>query len=137
VIKEVDETINIQLDDKDLEISFHRSNGNGGQNINKVSTAVRVKYIPTGTVVNCQSERYQHRNKEEALLLLKSKLYQMMLEQKKQTVKELRKEQSSIAFGQKDRTYSFHPSEYVIDHRTKKKSTNLKKILDGDLELIW
>jgi len=126
----------LKIDDKDLETTFLRSSGPGGQNVNKLETAVRIKHLPTGITVTCQSERYQHQNREKALEILKTKLYQLELEKQAKDISSNRKEQ--IGRGEraeKIRTYNF-PQDRITDHRLNKSFNNISRILQGELEII-
>lgn len=135
VILEV-ESKEIQINSTDLEISFFRSSGPGGQNVNKVETAVRILHKPSGVVVSCQTGRSQHANREEAMSVLSSKLYEAMKEQKAAEIGALRKEQiGSMERAEKIRTYNF-PDDRITDHRIGKKWHNIERILGGDLNPI-
>jgi peptide chain release factor 1 len=128
--------VSIEIDEKDLEISFTRSSGPGGQNVNKLETAVRVKHLPTGIVVACQSERYQHQNKERALAMLETKLYEKKFEEQQQKISSDRRNQ--VGGGdrsEKIRTYNF-PQDRITDHRINQSWKNIQRILSGDLEII-
>ncbi len=123
----------IKLDQNDLRFDIFRSSGPGGQNVNKLETAVRVTHLPTGTSVAVQSERSQAQNKEKALQMLYSKLVQRMETEKKSQVNEL-KPTASIEWGSQIRSYVLHPYQMVKDHRTGTKSSQPEKVLEGDLD---
>lgn len=128
--------MNIEIKPEDLEWEFFRSGGKGGQNVNKVSTAVRLKHTPTNTIVECQEERYQGRNREKALEILQSKLYSKMEEQRVSDISELRSSQVGTADrSEKIRTYNF-PQDRITDHRINKTWHSIDRVMDGDIEKI-
>jgi peptide chain release factor 2 len=133
-VPEFDEDINIEIDEDDLKIDFFRAGGPGGQNVNKVSSAVRITYLPTGIVVQCQNERSQHKNRAQAMKVLKAKLY--MLEQQKRDAQLAKQygEKGEIAWGNQIRSYVLQPYQMVKDHRTDFQTGNVDAVLDGQLE---
>ncbi len=122
------------IEDKDLKIDTFRASGAGGQHVNTTDSAVRITHIPTGVVVQCQGERSQHKNKETALSLLKSKLFSLQEQQKSEDKKKLHKNKQSIDFGSQIRSYVLHPYTLVKDHRTNLENYNIKSVLDGELD---
>lgn len=129
-----EELSDIELNEADLEWDFFRSGGSGGQNVNKVSTAVRLKHKPSGIIVECQEERFQGRNREKALKILKSKLYQLELQKIQDEKKELKGEYKMPGWGNQIRNYVLHPYKLVKDLRTNVELTNPDMVLDGDLD---
>lgn len=133
VIPEIDDTIEIEINPADLRIDTYRSGGKGGQNVNKVETAVRVTHIPTNTVAACQSERSQTQNKMNAMKLLKSKLYQKEVEKQEDALDEIEKTKMKIEWGSQIRSYVFHPYNMVKDHRTDVETSDTQGVMNGDL----
>lgn len=135
VLPEIEE-YEVQINPQDLEISFFRSSGPGGQNVNKVETAVRILHKPTGVVVSSQAGRSQHANREQAMNVLRAKLYEARREQAVGSIAELRRDQIGTGErAEKIRTYNF-PDDRITDHRVGKKFHNIEKILNGELEPI-
>lgn len=128
------EAINLEIPEKDLDISTSRSGGKGGQNVNKVETAVRITHIPTGLAVRCTQERSQLQNKEKALALLKAKLLVIVQEQRAQAVAEIRGDIVEAAWGNQIRNYVFHPYQMVKDLRTEVETTAINDVMDGKLD---
>lgn len=134
VIPEIDDTIEIEINPADLRIDTYRSGGKGGQNVNKVETAVRITHVPTNTVAACQSERSQIQNKTTAMKMLKSKLYQLELEKQQAEIDEVEKNKMKIEWGSQIRSYVFHPYNMVKDHRTDEETSDVQRVMDGDID---
>ncbi|GIK61007.1 MAG: peptide chain release factor 2 [Ignavibacteriaceae bacterium] len=134
VIPEIDDTIEIEINPADLRIDTYRSGGKGGQNVNKVETAVRITHIPTNTVAACQSERSQIQNKTRAMKMLKSKLYQLELDKQQAEIDEVEKNKMKIEWGSQIRSYVFHPYNMVKDHRTDEETSDVQRVMDGDID---
>lgn len=134
VFPELNEDVDIELNEKDLKIDTYRSSGAGGQHVNTTDSAIRITHIPTGIVVQCQSERSQHSNKATAMNMLKSKLIQLKEEEKKEKIEDLQGNYSQIGWGSQIRSYVFHPYSMVKDHRTNAEIGDVYKVMDGDLD---
>lgn len=136
VYPEVKGDIEVQLDEKDLHIETFRASGAGGQYVNKTSSAVRITHIPTGIVVQCQSERSQYQNKENAKKVLMARLYQYYREQERQKLAELESQKKRIEWGNQIRSYVFHPYTLVKDHRTDVETGDIQVVMDGEIDLF-
>jgi len=134
VVPSVDDEINIDIKVSDLKIDTYRASGAGGQSVNTTDSAVRITHLPTNVVVTCQNERSQIKNKERAMKILKSKLFQLEQEKQNEMLEAFKGNKSQIAFGSQIRSYVFHPYSLVKDHRTNFEVGNSKKVLDGDLD---
>jgi peptide chain release factor 2 len=134
VYPEVDDEIKIEIDDNDLRIDTYRSTGAGGQHVNKTDSAVRITHLPTGIVVQCQNERSQHKNKAMAMKFLKSRLYEIEIQEQRKKIDELNKTKKDIAWGSQIRSYILHPYKLVKDHRTNLEAGNANRVLDGDID---
>jgi peptide chain release factor 2 len=133
VIPEIPQDVQVEINDKDLKIDTYRASGAGGQHVNKTDSAVRITHLPSGIIVQCQNERSQHRNKEVALKILKSKLYELEIKEKAKEMESLKGEQKEIGWGSQIRSYIMHPYQLVKDHRTGYETGNVKAMLDGEL----
>ena len=134
VLPEITEDIEININNDDLRIDTYRASGAGGQHINKTSSAVRITHLPTNIVVACQSERSQIQNRETAMKMLKSKLFDLKEQEHKDTIEDLKGEQRDIAWGSQIRSYVFCPYTMVKDHRTNYEVGNVQGVMDGDLD---
>lgn len=132
----IDNNVDIEIREEELQWDFFRSGGKGGQNVNKVSTAVRLRHLPTNIVVECQEERYQGKNREKALKLLRSKLYAIEWDRLKTEKKDLKGEYKIPGWGNQIRNYVLHPYKLVKDLRTDIESKNPEAVLDGELDLF-
>ncbi len=136
VYSEADEELEIEIKDSDLRIDTFRASGAGGQHVNKTDSAVRITHLPTRIVVQCQSERSQHRNKENALKILKAKLHAYYLEQERKKMEEIEKSKKDIAWGSQIRSYILQPYRLVKDHRTGAETGNVDDVLDGNIDVF-
>jgi len=134
VYPELEREIEIDIQDKDLRIDVFRASGSGGQHVNKTSSAVRITHLPTKIAVQCQQEKSQHRNKEIAMSVLKSRLYQMEKNKQDQKLQELHDGKDDIAWGSQIRSYILHPYQMVKDHRTEVETGNTQAVLNGDID---
>jgi peptide chain release factor 2 len=131
---EVDEDIKIDIQDKDIRVDTYRSSGAGGQHVNVTDSAVRITHLPTGIVVSCQNERSQIRNRDVALKVLKSRLYDLELQKQRAKLDAVESAKKDIAFGSQIRSYVMHPYRMIKDHRTKFEVGDVDRVLDGDLD---
>ena len=131
---EVDDSIEVDIEEKDLRIDVYRASGAGGQKVNKTSSAVRITHIPTNLVVQCQNERSQHKNKDMAMKVLKSRLYELEVEKQQEEKAKVESTKQAINFGSQIRSYVLHPYRLVKDHRTGIDVGNADAVLDGDLD---
>lgn len=134
VSPEIDESIEVDIKAEDLKIDTYRSGGKGGQHVNTTDSAVRLTHIPTGIVVACQNERSQHKNRERAMSILRSRLYEYQLEKKRAETKKIEDSKLDINFGSQIRSYVLAPYRLIKDHRTKVEMGDVDRVLDGDLQ---
>ncbi len=134
VYPEVDDHIEIEIRDEDLQIDTYRASGAGGQHVNKTDSAVRITHKPTGIVVQCQSERSQHRNRDAAMKILRARLYALRLEEERKKRDEALSQQKEIAWGSQIRSYVLQPYTMVKDHRTSEQTSDVERVLDGDID---
>jgi peptide chain release factor 2 len=136
VIPEAEDDVVIDIKDEDLRVDTFRASGAGGQHVNKTSSAIRITHIPTGIVVQCQSERSQHKNRDSAMKVLRARLYQMEREKEEARLAEFAKDKKKIEWGSQIRSYVFQPYQMVKDHRTDAETSNVQAVMDGDIDLF-
>ena len=134
VSPEIDDSIEVDIKPEDLRVDTYRSSGKGGQHVNTTDSAVRITHVATGTVVSCQNERSQHKNRERAMSMLRSKLYELELEKKRAATKKIEDSKLDIDFGSQIRSYVLQPYRMVKDHRTKEEVGDVDRVLDGDVQ---
>lgn len=134
VFPEIDDTIEIEINEEDVRIDTYRASGAGGQHVNKTSSAVRITHLPTNIVVQCQNERSQLKNKDTAMKMLKSRLYQMELEEQRKEKEKFAENKKKIEWGSQIRSYVFHPYNMVKDHRTDTETSNVQAVMDGHID---
>lgn len=136
VFPEINEDDRIEINESDIKVDTYRASGAGGQHVNTTDSAIRITHIPTGIVVQCQSERSQHMNRQTAINMLKSKLIQLKEEENKEKIEDLQGKYTQIAWGSQIRSYIFHPYSMVKDHRTDAETGNTTKVMDGDIDMF-
>jgi len=134
VCPEIEDDITVEINPSELRIDTYRASGAGGQHVNKTDSAIRITHIPSNIVVTCQNERSQHKNKENALKILKSRLYALKKQEKEEKLEKLEKSKADIAWGSQIRSYTLHPYNMVKDHRTNVETGNVQAVLGGDLD---
>ncbi len=132
----VDDNIDIEVEEKDLRIDTYRSSGAGGQHVNTTDSAVRITHIPTGIVVACQNERSQHKNRAQAMSMLKARIYEAELQKREEEAAAAHGEKSEIGWGHQIRSYVLHPYQLIKDLRTNVETSNTQNVLDGDLDMF-
>lgn len=136
VMPEIGDDIDLEITADDLKIDTYRSSGAGGQHVNKTESAIRITHIPTGVVVQCQNERSQHKNKDTAMKMLKSKIFEIRQEEQMQMLQGIRGEVKEIGWGSQIRSYVFHPYNLVKDHRTNEEVGNIQSVMDGNIDIF-
>ena len=131
---ELPDDVDVEIEEKELRVDTYRSSGAGGQHVNVTDSAVRITHLPTGIVVSCQNERSQHRNRDAAMKVLRSRLYDLKRQEQQDRLEQIGGEKKDIAFGSQIRSYVLHPYRLVKDHRTKIDEGNVDRVLDGDID---
>lgn len=134
VYPDIEDSLEVEIRDDDIELEFFRSSGPGGQHVNKTESAVRIRHLPTGIVVQCQNERSQHKNKSQAMRFLRARLYERKLQEQEEKLDAVRAQKRKIEFGSQIRSYVLAPYRLVTDHRTEMKVGAVDAVLDGDLD---
>jgi peptide chain release factor 2 len=134
VSPEIDDSIEVVIKPEELRVDTYRSSGKGGQHVNTTDSAVRITHLPTGLVASCQNERSQHKNRERAMSMLRSKLYEFELEKKREVTRKIEDSKLDIDFGSQIRSYVLQPYRMVKDHRTKTEVGDVDRVIDGDLQ---
>jgi peptide chain release factor 2 len=134
VSPEIDDSIEIVIKPEELRVDTYRSSGKGGQHVNTTDSAVRITHLPTGLVASCQNERSQHKNRERAMSMLKSKLYEFELEKQREVTRKIEDSKLDIDFGSQIRSYVLQPYRMIKDHRTKMEVGDVDRVLDGDID---
>lgn len=143
VMPELDDSIQVEIEDKDLRVDTYRASGAGGQHVNKTDSAIRLTHLPTGVVVQCQNERSQHRNKETAMKMLAAQLYELEKQKNAEKQEGLSGDKKGISWGSQIRSYVLQPYRLIKDHRTEHETGNVDAVLDGNLDpfikayLLW
>jgi len=128
--------VDIHVEEKDLRIDTYRSSGAGGQHVNVTDSAVRITHLPTGIVVSCKNERWQHRNRDSAMKVLKARLYDLKSKENQAKLEQISGVKKDIAVGNQIRSYVLHPYQLVKDHRTKEQVGDINRVLDGDIDVF-
>ena len=136
VMPEIDEVTDFEIDPSDLRVDTYRASGAGGQHVNKTESAIRITHLPTGIIVACQNERSQHQNRDMAMKILKSKLSELMHQEHKDKLSDLKGDYGQIAWGNQIRSYVFHPYSMVKDHRTGTETGNVQAVMDGEINIF-
>ena len=133
---ELPDDVDVDIEEKDLRVDTYRSSGAGGQHVNVTDSAVRLTHLPTGIVVSCQNERSQHKNRAQAMKVLRARLYDLRMKEQQAKMDQLGGEKKDIAFGSQIRSYVLHPYQLVKDHRTKVEVGDINRVLDGDIDVF-